>query len=83
MTNRLLIEAGFALQDKKWRREQFEWNESKSLSSDLTNIDSTGSYWITGNQPEYQRTLNGSASYVTGSHNFKVGMQSRWGYFTL
>jgi hypothetical protein len=83
MTNKLLIEAGFALQFNKWRREQFEWNESKSSYLDLTTNRSTGSYWITGNQPEYQRTINASASYVTGSHNLKFGMQNRWGYFTL
>jgi Carboxypeptidase regulatory-like domain len=83
MTNRLLVEAGFALQYNKWRREQFEWNETKTSFLDLTSNVSSGSYWITGNQPEYQRTLNASASYVTGSHNLKVGMQTRWGYFTL
>ena len=43
----------------------------------------TGAFWITGNQPETQRTFNASASYVTGSHNIKVGMQNRWGGFTL
>jgi hypothetical protein len=83
VTNRLLIEAGFALQYNKWRREQFEWNETDTSFLDLTSNVSSGSYWITGNQPEYQRTLNTSASYVTGSHNLKVGMQMRWGYFTL
>ncbi len=44
---------------------------------------STGAFWITGNQPEYQRDFKVSASYVTGSHNLKVGAQNRWGYFTL
>ena len=83
MTSKLLVEAGFALQFNKWRREQFEWNETKSSYSDLLTGVSTGSYWITGNQPEYQRTMNASATYVTGSHNLKVGMQNRWGYFGL
>ena len=44
---------------------------------------STGAFWITGNQPEYQRTFKVSASYVTGSHNLKFGAQNRWGHFTL
>ena len=29
MTSRLLVEAGFAQQYNKWRREQFEWNDRK------------------------------------------------------
>jgi hypothetical protein len=83
MTNRLLVEAGFAMQYNKWRREQFEWNESKTSYLDLTSNVSSGSYWITGNQPEYTKSMNASVSYVTGSHNLKVGMQNRWGHFTL
>ena len=83
MTSRLLVEAGFAMQYNKWRREQFEWNESKNARNDLFTGVSTGAFWITGNQPEYQRDFKVSASYVTGSHNLKVGAQNRWGYFTL
>ena len=83
MTSRLLVEAGFAQQYNKWRREQFEWNERKNAFNDLATGVATGAFWITGNQPETQRTFNASASYVTGSHNIKVGMQNRWGGFTL
>jgi hypothetical protein len=83
LTNRLLLEAGFALQYNKWRREQFEWNESSSSYLDALSGAWNGAYWITGNQPEYQRTMNASLSYVTGSHNFKAGFQNRWGYFNL
>ena len=84
LTNRLLLEAGFALQFNKWRREQFEWNESGvNAFNNVATGAWGGAYWITGNQPEYQRTLNASVSYVTGSHNLKVGMQNRWGHFTL
>jgi hypothetical protein len=83
MTSRLLVEAGFAQQYNKWRREQFEWNETKSAFQDLATNVMTGAFWITGNQPETQRTFNASASYVTGSHNMKFGMQDRWGGFSL
>jgi hypothetical protein len=83
LTNRLLLEAGFALQFNKWRREQFEWNEGKSSYWNVSSGAFGGAYWIVGDQPEYQRTMNASLSYVTGSHNLKVGFQNRWGHFTL
>jgi hypothetical protein len=83
LTSKLLLEASGALQFNKWRREQFEWNESKNAFNDLATGVSTGAFWITGNQPEYQKTFSASASYVTGSHNLKFGAQNRWGYFTL
>jgi hypothetical protein len=83
LTSKLLLEAGFAMQYNKWRREQFEWNEDKNARNDLFTGISTGAFWITGNQPEYQRDFKVSASYVTGSHNLKFGAQNRWGYFTL
>src|SRR5688572_1912326 len=83
LTSRLLVEASFAMQYNKWRREQFEWNESKSSFQDLATGVFTGAFWIAGNQPEYTRDFKASASYVTGSHNLKFGAQNRWGYFTL
>ena len=83
MTSRLLVEAGFAhaVQQVAARAVRVERIEER-LQRSFTGV-ATGAFWITGNQPEYQRTFNASASYVTGSHNLKVGMQNRWGYFTL
>jgi hypothetical protein len=84
LTNRLLLEAGFATQFNKWRREQFEWNEGqKSAYNNLANNTWQGAFWITGHQPEYARTVKASISYVTGSHNFKAGFENRWGYLGL
>jgi len=83
LSSKLLVEASGALQVNKWRREQFEWNEGRNAYQDLSNNVMSGAFWITGNQPEYQKTFNASASYVTGSHNIKFGAQNRWGYFTL
>jgi len=84
LTNRLLLEAGFAMQYNKWRREQFEWNEGqKSAYQNLADSTWAGAFWITGNQPEYAREAKANISYVTGSHNFKAGFQNRWGHVGL
>ena len=80
LSNRLLVEAGFSVQYSKWRREQFEWNAGqKSAYNNLADGTWGGSFWITGAQPEKSRYFKTSASYVTGSHNFKGGFEHRWG----
>ena len=38
-----------------------------------------GGFWIGGWQPERSRYIKTSMSYVTGSHNFKAGVEHRWG----
>ena len=83
LTNRLLVEAGFSVQYNKWRREQFDWNANNSSTFDLATGTWGGGFWITGQQPEKSRYLNASASYVTGSHNFKAGFEHRWGTLGL
>jgi len=80
LTNKLLLEAGLAVQYNKWRREQFEWNAGQKSSYDnLINSNWQGAFWITGWQPEKSRNAKASVSYVTGSHNFKTGFEDRWG----
>ena len=83
ISNRLLVEAGFSVQYNKWRREQFEWNQDQSSTYDVGTGTWGGGFWITGWQPEKSRHLKASMSYVTGSHNFKVGMEHRWGNLGL
>ncbi len=83
VSNRLLVEAGFSVQYNKWRREQFSWNEGRPSTRDLLTGVNGGAFWITGWQPENSRYLKASASYVTGSHNLKVGIEHRWGSIEL
>ena len=83
LSNRLLFEAGFSVQYNKWRREQFEWNQSTPSTYDLSTGTWGGGFWITGWQPEKSRYLKASMSYVTGSHNFKAGIEHRWGSISL
>ena len=80
LSNRLLVEAGFSVQYSKWRRENFEWNQGQnSAYNNLADGTWGGAWWIVGAQPEKSRYLKTTASYVTGSHNFKVGFENRWG----
>ena len=83
LSNRLLVEAGFSVQYNKWRREQFPWNKDNSSTFDLGTGTWGGGFWITGWQPEKSRHFKTSMSYVTGSHNFKLGMEHRWGNLGL
>jgi hypothetical protein len=79
LTSRLLLEAGFATQRSKWMRQQYEWNRgAKSSYLNLSNSWQTGAWWITGQQPEVSYNAKASMSYVTGSHNLKVGFENRW-----
>jgi hypothetical protein len=79
LTSRLLLEAGFATQRSKWMRQQYEWNRgAKSSYLKLSNSRQTGAWWITGQQPEVSYNAKASMSYVTGSHNLKVGFENRW-----
>ena len=83
LSNRLLFEAGFSVQYNKWRREQFEWNKQNPSTYDLSTGTWGGGFWITGWQPEKSRYVKASMSYVTGSHNFKAGIEHRWGSISL
>ena len=83
LSNRLLVEAGFSVQYNKWRREQHDWNTNNSSTYDLSAGTWGGGFWITGWQPEQSQYLKTSMSYVTGSHNFKGGVEHRWGTIGL
>ena len=83
LSNRLLVEAGFSVQYNKWRREQHDWNANNSSTYDLSAGTWGGGFWITGWQPEQSQYLKASMSYVTGSHNFKGGVEHRWGTIGL
>ena len=83
LSNRLLVEAGFSVQYNKWRREQHDWNTNNSSTYDLSAGTWGGGFWITGWQPEQSQYIKTSLSYVTGSHNFKAGVEHRWGTIGL
>ena len=83
ISNRLLIEAGTSVQYNKWRHEQFPWNYTRPASYDVSTGTWGGGFWIGGWQPERSRYIKTSMSYVTGSHNFKAGVEHRWGNISL
>ena len=83
ISNRLLIEAGTSVQYNKWRHEQFPWNYNRPASYDVSTGTWGGGFWIGGWQPERSRYIKTSMSYVTGSHNFKAGVEHRWGNISL
>ena len=84
LSNRLLIEAGFSVQYNKWRREQHDWNTRTARRRTTCRTGTWGGgFWITGWQPEQSQYIKTSLSYVTGSHNFKGGVEHRWGTIGL
>jgi hypothetical protein len=80
LSSRLLIEAGFSEND-----ETYSTNEAQPSvgPTDIPRFDrTTGAAWSAPQGPYYFRapdryTYTSSASYVTGTHAFKTGMQ--WG----
>ncbi len=83
LSNRLLVEAGYSTQYNKWRREPHDWYPSASSTYDLSTGTWGGGFWITGWQPEKSHYIKTSLSYVTGSHNLKLGVEHRWGSIGL
>ena len=78
-TNRLLFEAGVVVVDGVWnRRPQFEDYDVRRIT-DTARGYSYGSTTGPGEQVFGQHNEQVAMSYVTGSHNFKTGMQIRWG----
>jgi len=91
VTSRLLIEAGYSNNTEDYTNEyrpgikkvRFspEWYKTAGhVESDLGNRK-TATTGETGQNP-LRYAVQASASYVTGSHNVKVGLQQTWGHFT-
>jgi len=90
VTNRLLIEAGWSNNTENYTNEYREgiaqvrgssaWLAGASRSElDLGGRKTAAPVQTTQSPIRY--AVNVSASYVTGTHNFKVGFQRTWGTF--
>lgn len=90
LTSKLLVEAGFN-QYQAYRTNTYQPGIAKPYGTpdwyagatrrDLSTGTVTTAYPITLSiQDPTRRFLDGSVSYVTGSHNIKVGAQNSWGY---
>jgi hypothetical protein len=79
-TNKLMLEAGMSMYDLNFRREP----QPGVLTTNLPKFETStgvnsGSYAGTMDSWTTNYTTMASASYVTGSHSFKTGMNHGWG----
>ena len=86
VTNRLLLEAQASSQFEHWYNQYQPGRDGlpKIGPLDIGKVDlSTGRVTVASttnaNQPGFLHTAVASATYVTGSHNFKAGISSVWG----
>ena len=82
VSNRLLLEAGFGLQVQDVLIEPRPGQEGFSLFTEATTGVSFGSSGFSRRWEEPNRSYRASLSYVTGSHEFKVGMNMNEGTWT-
>ena len=90
VTSRLLVEAGFSTNYERYNIYMQEGIQKERGTPEwYTNINkqdsALGTQWgapvnISGQYPD-RWAISGSASYVTGAHNIKVGMQDTWGRY--
>ena len=88
VSSKLLLESGFSFNRERYdnlyqQGIAAERNTAAWYQNVRKNDVSTGLLWNAagaqlGNYPD-RYNLQGSASYVTGSHNLKVGFQYQWG----
>jgi hypothetical protein len=84
-TNKLLIEGGFTFYNEHWfQLPPQERAISYAPDAPISKVESVGGVTygavaLGTDAINHQFNIRFSASYVTGSHNFKVGMQDMWG----
>jgi hypothetical protein len=79
-TNRLMLEAGITLYDLNFRREPQPGVGPNDLPRfEIATGVSSGTYAGTMDSGSKNYTSGASASYVTGSHSFKAGVNYGWG----
>ena len=79
-TNRLMLEAGITLYDLNFRREPQPGVGPNDLPRfEIATGVSSGTYAGTMDSGSKNYTSTASASYITGSHSFKTGMNYGWG----
>ena len=84
LSNRLLVEAGFASQYNNWRRHSQDSVGPLDIKTiELTTGQGGVASWLHGWQPEQRNSARASVSYITGSHNIKVGSTWTGGYIEL
>lgn len=92
VTSRLLIEGGYSNNTEDYTNEYQPGIEKPRFSpewftavarteSDITGFQRTGAALSQTTQSPLRYAVNASASYVTGSHNIKLGFQRTWGHF--
>jgi hypothetical protein len=80
-TNRLLLEAGFTMYDLNFRREPqegFSVNDLPQVEI-TTGVTYAGTYSGTMDSWTKNYQVGGAATYVTGTHTFKAGLNHMWG----
>ena len=79
LTNRLLIESGYAYQRGDYRVSFQPANPSWAIARwDLLTGIVDENHYLSASNTEKKQEAKASVSYVTGSHNFKVGFENRW-----
>lgn len=90
LTNKLLLEGGYSFNIERYTiQNQPGITQPRGTPAWFTNVSrrdvSLGTHWASLDQDQGQYpdryNLQGSASYVTGTHNVKVGTQWTWGKY--
>ena len=79
LSNRWLVEAGVSELYVRWRHEPQKGMYELIPTQELTTGQRGGSTQIRGTQGDLRWATKASTSYVTGSHNFKTGVDITWG----
>ncbi len=89
-SSRLLLENGFSFNRERYdnlyqpgilaERNTDDWYRNVRKDDTSTQLLWNASSAQLGNYPD-RYNLQSAASYVTGSHNFKVGVMYQWGFF--
>ena len=74
VTNRLLLEAHFGFQENDVNTNPVDHGEHRMQIRDVVFGTHTGTTFQNHHNTDFHRRLNASLSYVTGSHNFKAGL---------
>jgi hypothetical protein len=79
ITNRLLIEAGYAYQRGDYRVLFQPQNSPSDIAKwDLLTGFIEENHYLSASNTEKKQEAKVAVSYVTGSHSFKVGFEDRW-----
>jgi hypothetical protein len=82
VSSRMLIEFGASEIYAHWQHIPQPGMYTSIPTVELTTGLNGGSTIIRGGQPDQRYVTRSSVSYVTGSHNFKVGLDNTWAHLT-